>query len=579
VTLHYTSTIMISFKQNIETFDKNLSEVKEESIAKHPKQLRPSIFPNCSPFINFIKMTENYGTKAKLEIPWNLWVPCNNPLLLHTMIRAGYVRTEITDVSYSNCIGAIWDSIDSKTRFVMYCKLSKNPMLATKLLSDSGQCKDLLNMNPEVKVNRLPGVMKLCKKNELAKLHVKFMEEFEGEEEFVPETFSLPSERDLAINRLAQASPQDLMDFREVPGKNKENLWIVKPCIKSGGRGIHLIDRIFDIPNHDGMKNVDQDVLQKYISNPLTIRGHKFDIRLYVLITSVDPLVVYILKDGLARFASEEYNTDSCNIDNNCIHLTNSAVNKDNIMDYGSVGQDPYSGYLWTLSRLKQYFETCDDEHIKWDKMWQSIVHVIRKTILMAYPQMKEECKNLKSSYNCYKLLGFDIMLEENLKPWVLEVNTDPCLFADPVDLDLKSALITEMLNIVGFHIPEEVARSKEELLRRLYPDFQQYGHQTRLYERTLQKIDHVDADFDDMLDICQLQGSSLRSIIKLEEELSQCRDFDRIIPSSEERYNKYFPEDCFSDKLLRRWISFKSKNKNALKLLADCCQQNKHLS
>ena len=74
-------------------------------------------------------------------------------------------------------------------------------------------------------------------------------------------------------------------------------------------------------------------------------------------------------------------------------------------------------------------------------------------------------------------------------------------------------------------------------MLRRLYPDFQQYGHQTRLYERTLQKIDHVDADFDDMLDICQLQGSSLRSIIKLEEELSQCRDFDRIIPSSEERY------------------------------------------
>lgn len=47
---------------------------------------------------------------------------------------------------------------------------------------------------------------------------------------------------------------------------------------------------------------------------------------------------------------------------------------------------------------------------------------MFRKTILMAYPQMKEECKNLKSSYNCYKLLGFDIMLEENLKPWVLEV-------------------------------------------------------------------------------------------------------------------------------------------------------------
>ena len=131
----------------------------------------------------------------------------------------------------------------------------------------------------------MPGVMRLCKKNELAKLHAKFIEQFKEEDEFVPETFSLPSERDLAINKMAQTSPKNELDFREVPGRNNENLWIVKPCIKSGGRGIHLINSIFDIPNHEGIKNVDQNVLQKYISNPLTIRGHKFDMRLYVLIT------------------------------------------------------------------------------------------------------------------------------------------------------------------------------------------------------------------------------------------------------------------------------------------------------
>ena len=46
-----------------------------------------------------------------------------------------------------------------------------------------------------------------------------------------------------------------------------------------------------------------------------------------------------------------------------------------------------------------------------------------RKTILMVYPQMKNDCQSLKSSYNCYKLLGFDIMLDANLTPWVLEVS------------------------------------------------------------------------------------------------------------------------------------------------------------
>ena len=46
----------------------------------------------------------------------------------------------------------------------------------------------------------------------------------------------------------------------------------------------------------------------------------------------------------------------------------------------------------------------------------------LRKTILMAYPKMKKECEQLKSSYNCYKLLGFDVMLDDNFKPWVLEV-------------------------------------------------------------------------------------------------------------------------------------------------------------
>ena len=83
------------------------------------------------------------------------------------------------------------------------------------------------------------------------------------------------------------------------------------------------------------------------------------------------------------------------------------------------------------------------------------LLHTVpRKTLLMAYPDLARGCRGLASSYTCYKLLGLDLLLDEDTRPWLLEVNTDPCLAPDPVDADLKSEMIAEMFNIVGFHIP-----------------------------------------------------------------------------------------------------------------------------
>ena len=74
------------------------------------------------------------------------------------------------------------------------------------------------------------------------------------------------------------------------------------------------------------LKEVDTTIVQRYIANPLLINGHNFDMRLYILLTSVDPLMIYIYKDGIARFATEPYDTDSLNIKNNCIYLTNAKI-------------------------------------------------------------------------------------------------------------------------------------------------------------------------------------------------------------------------------------------------------------
>ena len=47
-------------------------------------------------------------------------------------------------------------------------------------------------------------------------------------------------------------------------------------------------------------------VVQKYLSNPYLIDDLKFDLRIYVYVTSYDPLRVYIFNDGLTRFASRK---------------------------------------------------------------------------------------------------------------------------------------------------------------------------------------------------------------------------------------------------------------------------------
>ena len=75
-------------------------------------------------------------------------------------------------------------------------------------------------------------------------------------------------------------------------------------------------------------------IVQRYIQQPFLIHGHKFDMRLYVLITSLDPLTVYIYGDGLVRFATQPYSNDPSLIHNKFRHLTNFEINKVNKYKY-----------------------------------------------------------------------------------------------------------------------------------------------------------------------------------------------------------------------------------------------------
>lgn len=91
------------------------------------------------------------------------------------------------------------------------------------------------------------------------------------------------------------------------------------------GRGIYLVKDPGDV------EHTDNCVAQRYITNPFLIDDLKFDLRLYVLLMGVNPLRIFLFKDGLVRLATEPYvKPTEDNIGNLFMHLTNYAINKKN---------------------------------------------------------------------------------------------------------------------------------------------------------------------------------------------------------------------------------------------------------
>ena len=94
--------------------------------------------------------------------------------------------------------------------------------------------------------------------------------------------------------------PQHYESWLKVAKMERNPIFILKPSASSRGRGIKLIHK----GNVHTVSPKKVCIIQRYIKDPYLINGKKFDLRLYVLVTSFDPLRVYIFKEGLVRFSS-----------------------------------------------------------------------------------------------------------------------------------------------------------------------------------------------------------------------------------------------------------------------------------
>ena len=94
------------------------------------------------------------------------------------------------------------------------------------------------------------------------------------------------------------------MDYKNYHGKKK--LWIYKPTNNACGRGIKVFSKI---QKTRGIKKRPNYIISEYLSKPHLLNGFKYDLRLYVVVVGLDPLRVYLHKEGLVRICTHKYST------------------------------------------------------------------------------------------------------------------------------------------------------------------------------------------------------------------------------------------------------------------------------
>ncbi|XP_046395527.1 polyglutamylase complex subunit TTLL1 isoform X2 [Ischnura elegans] len=220
--------------------------------------------------------------------------------------------------------------------------------------------------------------------------------------DLVPVTFVLPADYNMFVE-----------EYRKTP----LSTWIMKPCGKSQGAGIFLINKLSKLKKWSRESKSpsafnpclarESYVISRYIDNPLLIGGKKFDLRLYVLVTSFRPLKAYLFKLGFCRFCTVKYDTGTQELDNMYIHLTNVSVQK-----HGGEYNGIHGGKL-SVQNLRLYLEGTRGKAVT-ERLFSSISWLIVHSLKAVAPVMAND-------RHCFECYGYDIIVDDRLKPWLIE--------------------------------------------------------------------------------------------------------------------------------------------------------------
>jgi len=397
-----------------------------------------------------------------------------------------------------------YESVRRVSRRFNYKEVGENEDWVLFWTDCSVNIERVMDMRRYQKINHFPGMSEICRKDLLARNMNRMQKLFPKEYNICPRSWCLPA---------------DYSEFMGYHRTKKNKTYIIKPDNSCQGKGIMLTKT----PKVD-IKHCDNFVVQQYLSKPFLVDNLKFDLRIYVLVTSCDPLRIFVYRDGLVRFAVTPYQEPTVNnVDDVMMHLTNYAITKHS----ADFVRDDETGTKRKITHLDRWY----DEHgYDKEKIWNDIEDVITKTLIVSHPTLKHNYRTCFPNHNrgsaCFEILGFDIMLDRKLKPWLIEVNHSPSFHTDSqLDKDIKEAFLGDTMRMLNCSYMERKRCIEEDRRRVKERLFSKSGTRHQQSKETLES----DRVFLEMME---------------QWELDNCGGYRRIYPKgNEHKYKQFFQQ------------------------------------
>lgn len=204
-------------------------------------------------------------------------------------------------------------------------------------------------------------------------------------------------------------------------------------------RGISVVKEISQVAYSQPI------VIQKYMSNPMLFMQYKFDLRIYLLVTTFNPLEAFIYKEGLARFGSRKYSNKADTLGDTRIHLTNTSLQK----EFGDISDRSHPAYLagsngsGSKVALSWLWKRLEAQGVNTAEMWGKVIDVCGQAL-------KSVDADIPNQPNSFELFGFDVIFDTDEKCWLIEVNSSPSLSCDSsLDARIKGDLIVDTISLV----------------------------------------------------------------------------------------------------------------------------------
>ena len=244
------------------------------------------------------------------------------------------------------------------------------------------------------------------------------------------------------------AMPNEYHDWLQQAYDDPDHKWILKPKNSARGDGIEVVRDLADVPLSSRF------MVQDYLDDPHLINERKYVLRLYVLISSVEPLRVYLYNEGFAKLASDPYDLDD--LDNPFSHLTNPDIN--------ALNSDAEAPVVFVS--LGVYRQWLRDQGHDDEVLFKKVRNLVTLTAMSVRERMRHRLQEVSAPTNgCYELMGFDCFIDADVNPHLLECNLSPSLDVcsapedgGDIERQVKGQLVHDMVSLIGLNLPPDQA-------------------------------------------------------------------------------------------------------------------------